>query len=50
MGIHSDILGRPKALERPYMLLVVGYPDPQARVPDITRKPLAAIAEFLPPA
>jgi nitroreductase len=50
MGFLCDILGRPKALERPYMLLVVGYPDPQARVPDITRKPLAAIAEFLPPA
>jgi nitroreductase len=50
MGFLCDILGRPKDLERPYMLLVVGYPDPQARVPDITRKPLAAIAEFLPPA
>jgi hypothetical protein len=32
------------------MLLVVGYPDPQASVPDIQRKSLAAIAEFLPPA
>jgi nitroreductase len=50
MGFLCDILGRPKDLERPYMLLVVGYPDPQACVPDITRKPLAAIAEFLPPA
>jgi nitroreductase len=50
MGFLCDILGRPKDLERPYMLLVVGYPDPQARVPDIQRKPLAAIAEFLPPA
>jgi nitroreductase len=50
MGFLADILGRPKDLERPYMLLVVGYPDPQASVPDIVRKPLAAIAEFLPPA
>ena len=50
MGFLCDILGRPKDLERPYMLLVVGYPDPQASVPDIQRKPLAAIAEFLPPA
>jgi iodotyrosine deiodinase len=50
MGFLCDILGRPKDLERPYMLLVVGYPDPQATVPDIQRKPLAAIAEFLPPA
>jgi nitroreductase len=49
MGFLCDILGRPKDLERPYMLLVVGYPDPQASVPDIHRKPLAAIAEFLPP-
>ena len=48
MGFLCDILGRPKDLERPYMLLVVGYPDPQASVPDIQRKPLAAIAEFLP--
>ena len=50
MGFLCDILGRPKDLERPYMLLVVGYPDPQASVPDIQRKPLAEIAEFLPPA
>jgi iodotyrosine deiodinase len=50
MGFLCDILGRPKDLERPYMLLVVGYPDPRATVPDIRRKPLAAIAEFLPPA
>jgi iodotyrosine deiodinase len=49
MGFLCDILGRPKDLERPYMLLVVGYPDPQATVPDIRRKPLAAFAEFLPP-
>ena len=50
MGFLCDILGRPKDLERPYMLLVVGYPDPHASVPDIQRKPLTAIAEFLPPA
>jgi hypothetical protein len=29
------------------MLLVVGYPHPDARVPDIRRKSLAEIAEFL---
>ncbi len=50
MGFLCDILGRPKDLERPYMLLVVGNPDPHASVPDIQRKPLTAIAEFLPPA
>ena len=46
MKFLSDILGRPKDLGRPFLLLVVGYPAPAARVPDITRKPLAEIAEF----
>jgi nitroreductase len=49
MGFLNEILGRPKDLERAYMLLVVGYPAPQATVPDIQRKSLAEIAEFLPP-
>jgi hypothetical protein len=29
------------------MLLVVGYPAPDARVPNIARKPLTEIATFL---
>ncbi|MEX0644932.1 MAG: nitroreductase family protein, partial [Parvularculaceae bacterium] len=33
MGFLADILGRP-ATERPYMLIVVGKPAPDARVPD----------------
>lgn len=49
MGFLTEILGRPKGVERPYMLLVVGYPGEDARVPDIARKPLGEIATFLPP-
>lgn len=49
MGFMNDILGRPKDTERPYMLLVVGYPGADAVVPDIVRKPLGEIATFLPP-
>jgi len=47
MKFLNDILGRPKDLERPFLLLVAGYPAPEARVPGITRKPLAEIATFL---
>jgi len=39
MKFLNDILGRPKA-ERPFLLLVVGYPADGARVPDIRRKQL----------
>jgi iodotyrosine deiodinase len=46
MKFLNDILGRPKDVERPFLLLVAGYPAPEARVPDITRKPLAEIATF----
>jgi hypothetical protein len=42
MGFLNEILGRP-ARERPFLLLVVGYPAADAQVPDITRKPLNAI-------
>jgi hypothetical protein len=49
MGFLTEILGRPKDIERPYLLLVVGYPAPDACVPDIVRKPLSEIACFLPP-
>jgi nitroreductase len=47
MKFLNDILGRPKDLERPFMLLVVGYPAPDVRVPDIARKPLTEIATFI---
>lgn len=47
MGFLTEILGRPKDIERPYLLLVVGYPAADAVVPDIVRKPLTEIATFL---
>jgi nitroreductase len=46
MGFLSEILGRPKN-EKPFLLLVVGYPAEDAVVPDIGRKPLEEIATFL---
>ncbi len=46
MGFLNQILGRPKN-ERPYLILVVGYPGEDARVPEITKKPLNEIATFL---
>jgi nitroreductase len=47
MKFLNEILGRPKDLERPFLLLVVGHPAPGARVPDIARKPLGEIASFV---
>ncbi|MDC1307047.1 nitroreductase family protein [Pseudomonadales bacterium] len=46
MGFLNQILGRPKA-ERPFVLLVVGFPAIDAMVPDIQKKTLAEIASFL---
>ena len=46
MGFLNSILERPEN-ERPFLLLVVGYPAEDARVPDIARKPLEEIATFL---
>jgi nitroreductase len=46
MKFLNEILGRPKDLERPFLLLVVGYPAPGAKVPEIARKPLAEVATF----
>lgn len=42
MGFLNRILGRPTH-ERPFLLLVVGYPAADAQVPDIARKPLVEI-------
>jgi iodotyrosine deiodinase len=39
MGFLNEILDRPKN-ERPFLLLVTGYPASDATVPDIKRKPL----------
>ncbi|MBC7893837.1 MAG: nitroreductase family protein [Cytophagaceae bacterium] len=45
MGFLSDLLHRP-ANERAYLILPVGHPAPDARVPDIRRKALEEIADF----
>jgi len=42
MGFLNDLLGRPSH-ERPFLMLVVGYPADNAMVPAITKKPLADI-------
>ena len=46
MGFLNEILGRP-ARERPFLLLVAGYPAAGARVPRVERKGLEEIATFL---
>ena len=46
MKFLNKILKRP-ANERPYLLLVVGYPTKDATVPDIARLPLDEIATFI---
>jgi iodotyrosine deiodinase len=46
MGFLNDILGRPRN-EMAYLLLVVGHPAPDCRVPDIRRLALDDYARFL---
>jgi iodotyrosine deiodinase len=46
MGFLNELLGRP-ANERPFLLLVVGYPAEDALIPDIGKKPLGEIATFV---
>jgi iodotyrosine deiodinase len=46
MDFLTTILGRP-ANERPFLILVVGYPAKDAMVPDISKKTLDEIATFL---
>ena len=46
MKFLNEILGRPKS-ERPFLLLVVGYPAEDARVPDISRKPLEEFTSWV---
>ncbi|MEM8981898.1 MAG: nitroreductase family protein [Pseudomonadota bacterium] len=46
MGFLNDILGRPRS-ERPFLLLVTGYPADDAEVPDIERKQLTAFTSFV---
>ncbi len=42
MRFLSEVLGRP-ATEKPFLLIPVGYPTDDCRVPDIERKPLDSI-------
>lgn len=46
MKFLNTILNRPR-YEKPFLLLVVGYPSEDALVPDISKKSLHAIASFL---
>jgi len=46
MGFLNEILGRPEN-EKPFLVLVAGYPSEDAVVPIITKKPLDEIATFL---
>ena len=45
MRFLNEILNRP-ATEKPFLLLVVGYPAAGCEVPEITKKPIAEIADF----
>jgi hypothetical protein len=42
MGFLQTALGRP-VNERPFLLLVVGYPADGAEVPDLARKPFEQV-------
>lgn len=45
MDFLNELLDRPSN-ERPFLLLVAGYPAPDAEVPDIEKKPRAEIMSF----
>ncbi len=45
MAFLNDILGRPKN-ERPYLLLVVGYPADGVNIPNVSKKPFEEICSF----
>ena len=46
MGFLNELLERP-AHERPFLILVVGYPANDATVPAISKRPLDEIATFI---
>lgn len=46
MGFLNTLCDRPKN-EKPYMLLIVGYPEDTCQVPDIERLPLDKISNFI---
>ena len=46
MGFLNRILSRP-ANEKPYLVIVAGYPDKGATLPDIEKKPVYEIIKFI---
>jgi nitroreductase len=46
MGFLNEILSRPTN-EKPFMILVVGYPETDTQVPDIQKKSLDEISTFI---
>ena len=46
MNFLNEVLGRPKN-ERPFLLLVIGYPAKDVKVPDIQKKKLSEISSFI---
>ena len=46
MGFLSEVLHRPKS-EKPFLILVVGYPAEDSRVPNLAKKSLAEYCEFV---
>jgi len=46
MGFLREVLGRPRH-ERPFLLIPVGYPAPDARVPRLGKKPLDEVREVV---
>ena len=46
MGFLREVLDRSRN-ERPYLIVVAGYPADNAQVPDIARKPLADVTSWL---
>ena len=45
MKFLNEILARPIS-EKPFLLLVVGFPAPDCHVPDISRLPTEKMVEF----
>jgi iodotyrosine deiodinase len=46
MGFLRDLLGRPSH-EHAMLLMPVGYPDENAKVPNLERKPLGKISDVI---
>jgi len=46
MKFLNDILGRPQN-EKPFLVLVVGYPEENAMIPDLVKKGLKEVATYL---